>query len=126
MHPLLGLRPYEANDPEMVDITWLIRGSDSGYFSITSGGALTFTPPMILDFETKSSYLVTVVASDGTHEATRTVTVTITDVEEGGEVTLDPMSGLRVGGMVTATLTDEDANPAQLAAATWKWTGNRR
>ena len=50
-----------------------------------------------------------------------TVTVTITDVDEPGTVTLEPMSGLRVDGTVTATLTDEDANPAQLAAASWQW-----
>ena len=38
-----------------------------------------------------------------------------------GTVTLNPPSGLRVGGTVTATLTDEDASPAQLAAASWQW-----
>ena len=43
-----------------------------------------------------------------------TVTVTITNVDEPGTVTLVPMSGLRVGGTVTATLADDDASPAQI------------
>ena len=53
-------------------------------FEISEGGALTCeSPPRIDDNE----YQVTVQASDGTYTASLPVTVTVTDVNEGPEVT---------------------------------------
>ena len=86
----VSIGTYAANDPESVDITWLIEGAESSFFSITALGVLSFNPPSTLNYETKSSYSVTVVASDGTLRATRSVTVTISNVEEPGTVTLAP------------------------------------
>ena len=55
----------------------------------------------------------------GTLSDTHSVTVTIIDVNEDGTVTLVPMSGLRVDGTVTATLTDPDS--ATVPNVAWQW-----
>ena len=78
---------YSASDPGGGGITWSLSGDDDGHFSISSGGALTFSNPP--DFETKADsdenneYEVTVTASDG-NEGTddRDVTITVTNVNE--------------------------------------------
>ena len=48
-------------------------------------------------------YKVTVVASDGVNTATRSVTVKVTDADEGGKVTLSAQDAL-IGVELTATL----------------------
>ena len=69
------------------------------------------------DYEAKSTYMVTVMADDGTYMDTQDVTVTVTNVNEDGMVELsteDP----RVGTAITATLTDDDGG---VTGATWQW-----
>ena len=73
-----------ATDPDADPITYSISGgADSASFSIdSSSGVLTFnTAP---DYETKSSYIVEVSATDNSLTATQTITVTVTDVVENG------------------------------------------
>ena len=81
---------YTATDPEGTAIIWSLSGVDSGPFSISSAGALTFnTPP---DYEDPADanmdnvYLVTVEASDGTVTGALEVTVTVTDESETSEL----------------------------------------
>ena len=64
-------------------VVWTHSGDDAGYFSI-SNGVLTFnTPP---DYEAKSSYSVTVTATDPSNASdSLTVTITVTNVEETPE-----------------------------------------
>ena len=71
---------YSASDPEGATVTLTLSGTDADSFSL-SDGELTFgTSP---DYETKSSYSVTLTASDQTsNESTLDITVTITDVYE--------------------------------------------
>ena len=73
---------YTAADPENDAIIWSLSGADSGDFSISDTGVLTFTTPP--DYEAPADadnvYQVTVEASDGTTTATLDVTVTVTDV----------------------------------------------
>ena len=74
---------YTATDPENGSITWSLAGEDSGDFSISNTGVLTFnTPPDSenpADADTNNVYLVTVQASDGTNTSALDVTVTVTD-----------------------------------------------
>ena len=75
---------YTATDPEGETSTLNLGGTDAASFTFTNGVLKFKSPP---DFETKSSYSVTFTASDGTHDATLDVTVTITDVVEGPPLT---------------------------------------
>ena len=81
---------YTATDPEGTAIIWSLSGVDSGPFSISSAGALTFnTPPDYedpADADTNNIYLVTVEASDGTVTGALEVTVTVTDEIETSEL----------------------------------------
>ena len=56
---------YSATDPEEVPPSWSLQGG-AGVFMITSAGALAFTTAP--NYEVKSSYTVTVRASDGVND----------------------------------------------------------
>ena len=114
---------YEASGAD--NVAWSLTGDDAGDFSI-NGGQLTFgTAP---DFENPADadmdnvYMVTVVATAtvGTLMASQPVMVTVTDMDEGGMVTVMPMSAM-VGTVLTATLEDEDSG---VANTTWQWFRN--
>ena len=75
---------YTATDPEGDTSTLNLGGTDAASFTFTNGVLKFRSAP---DFETKSSYSVTFTASDGTHDATLDVTVTITDVNEAPPLT---------------------------------------
>lgn len=67
----------------------IIGGADAAHFAInSSSGVLTFVSPP--DYETPTdddlanTYVVVVQASDGTNTDTQAITVTVTDVSEGG------------------------------------------
>ena len=62
-------------------------------------------------------YMVTVVATDGEITATRDVTVTVTNVNEPGAVTL-PTTRPQVGTAITANLTDDDG---MVSNVRWEW-----
>ena len=78
---------YSATGPESASASWTLSGDDAGAFSISSGGVLTFKSGP--DYETKSTYMVTVMADDGTYMAMRDVVVTVTDVEDDAPVIVD-------------------------------------
>lgn len=63
-------------------VTWSVAGADANAFSITAGGVLSLIEPP--DFETQSSYSVSVVATAGGLSASRNVAGTIGNVDEGG------------------------------------------
>ena len=112
---------YTATDPDNGTIIWSLSGADASKFFISANGVLTFkTSP---DFEARASsnnsnaYQVTVEATDGTNPVTLDVTVSVTNVEEAGTVTLSSVQP-QVDTVLTATLSDPDivsGNP------TWQW-----
>ena len=106
---------YRASGPDADMAIWSLEGADAGDFSISSAGVLTFVSAP--DYETKTTYMVTVKANDGTNEAMKAVTVMVTNVDEDGAVTLSTMSP-RVGTELTATLTDADG---MVSGTTWQW-----
>ena len=111
---------YTAADPERVAIAWSLSGADSGEFSISNAGELTFTTSpdyeAPADADTNNVYQVTIEASDGTNTGTLGVTVTVTNVNEqpafavetdARSIAESPVAGRNVGTPVSAT--DPDA-----------------
>ena len=88
------LYTYRATDADRdTIIVWSVRGQDGGDFEIDSDdGVLTFREEpdyeIPADSDTNNEYLVTVVAKDDQgREGTLDVTVTVTEVPEGPEIT---------------------------------------
>ena len=61
---------YSATDPERATITWSVEDPGASDFTITNAGALSFASAP--NYEVKSSYTVTVRASDGTNDVPTT------------------------------------------------------
>ena len=116
----VGVGTYMADGP--VAASWSLDGDDMGAFNIGgSSGELTFasTPNFEdpTDMGMDNMYMVTVMAAAGGEMGEMAVMVTVTNEEEGGMVTLSPMSPL-VDQMITATLTDLDG---MTSAEMWQW-----
>ena len=86
-----NLYAFRATDPERGNITWSLSGADDGDFAISETGVLSFASPP--DYESPADsgsdnvYEVTVVARDDTfNSGTLDVVVTVTDVNEGPEI----------------------------------------
>ena len=123
---------YTATDPEddraspRKPLNWTLTGNDEGFMSI-EGGTLTFkVPPDFEDARVQNSdnvYDVTVVVTDSDDQTdTRFVTVTVTNVEEPGTVTLsaqEPQEEIPL----TATLSDPDN--VTTASDKWQWARSR-
>ena len=111
---------YTATDPDDNPVTWSLLGADAEDFSIREG-VLTFKSPPNYedpgDADTDNVYPVTVKASDGTNTVTLGVTVTVTNVDEAGTLTISPEQP-RVDASLTATLTDPDNG---VTGETWQW-----
>ncbi|HEV7660388.1 MAG TPA: M10 family metallopeptidase C-terminal domain-containing protein [Allosphingosinicella sp.] len=69
-----------ANDADGDRITYALTGADAGLLTIDANGAVRLIAPA--DFETKTSYSFSVVASDSAISTSKAVTLTITDVAD--------------------------------------------
>ena len=112
---------YTASGPDASMATWSLEGDDADDFTINSNGELTFVSAldyeMPMDMGGDNMYMVTVMADDGTYMDTQDVTVTVTNVDEAGEVTLSTMRP-QVGVELTAELTDLDGG---VTGVEWQW-----
>ena len=109
--------PVAANDANGDALTYALVGTDAASFNIGSATGQLMTLAA-LDYETKGSYEVMVTASDsGGLSDTIDVTITVTNVEEAGTVTLSSMTPM-VGTELTATLSDPDDS---VTGETWQW-----
>ena len=121
--------PYAATDDDAGDavtdaeLTYGVTGADASAFTIGNEAAdrgqlaLKKTP----NFETKSSYSVTVTATDDENAtAELKVTVTVTNAEDAGTVDLSQREP-QVDRPVVASLSDEDGN---ISGASWRWYRN--
>ena len=122
---------YTAADPEddsaspRKPLNWTLTGNDEGFMSI-EGGTLTFkVPPDFEDARVQNNdnvYDVTVVVTDSaTGTDMRDVTVTVTNVEETGTVTLSAEQPQEIVEL-TATLTDPDGTVTE---EMWQWARSR-
>ena len=109
--------PVTATDADNDTLTYSLGGTDADSFDIVSGsGQLQTAAP--LDYEAKSSYEVTVTATDPTGASDSiTVTVTVTNLDEAGTVELSTVQP-QVGTALNATLSDLDGNPSLVS---WQW-----
>ncbi len=108
--------PVAATDADNNTLAYFLSGDDASAFSIddSSGQLLTSAA---LNYETKSSYTVTVTVSDGNLADTITVTISITDVNEApvisdsADTTLsiaeNTAAGVNIGGTLSATDPDD-------------------
>ncbi len=71
---------FTAIDPEAGDMTYSLSGAGSDLFSIDAAGNITLNSNF--DFESASSYSVTLTVTDGVHEVSEVIAITITDVNE--------------------------------------------
>ena len=98
--PLNGGGPVIATDSNTGDIlTYTLGGRDASSFNIDSSGQITVGAGTKLDYETKDTYMVTVIATDSFDVSDSVeVIITVTDDNEGPEITV--------------TVTDVDENVA--------------
>ena len=119
-----AVETYTADGP--VTPTWSLSGDDADDFTIP-GGMLTFAmspnfeAPTDLDMD--NMYMVTVMAEAGGEMDKMDVTVTVTNVEEMGEVTL--WAGTvaltvppQVGDTITGAVMDDDGG---VTVESWQW-----
>ena len=118
---------YMATDVDQTEaVSWSVIGTDAGDFDIGLGGALTFKEApnyeMPADSNRDNVYMVTVVATDNDTKqkltAMRGVTITVTNVDEDGTVTLSSQHP-KIGIELTATLEDPDGVVADSVKWTW-------
>ena len=107
--------PVTATDADTLN--YKLGGTDAASFRIveTSGQLQTESA---LDFEDKSSYDVTVIATDASGvTASIPVTITVNNLEEQGTVKLTLLQP-QVGTEQTATLDDPDGDTSRVS---WQW-----
>ena len=107
---------YTATDPERATITWSVEDPGASDFTISNAGALSFASAP--NYEVKSSYTVTVRASDGTNPVDVDVTVTVTDVDEDEELKFSALRPL-IGADYTAAFKEGMGDAVQ--SPTWVW-----
>ena len=114
--------PISATDADSDTLTYTLGGTDVSTFSIDSTTGQLRTDAF-LDYETKSSYAITITVSDGSLTDTINVTINVTDVDEApsnsepvfteGSSTTRSVdensdSGIDIGSAVSATDADDD------------------
>jgi VCBS repeat-containing protein len=106
-----------TSDPENNSITYSITGGvDQAFFSITTGGVLTFLAAPNFeapaDSGANNTYVVQVTANDGTNNTNQTVTVTVTDVNEAPVITSGNTASVpeNTTAVTTVTSTDQEGN----------------
>ena len=114
---------YNAGGPEASGAAWTLSGADAGDFSIDAAGMLIFSAvpnyESPADADLNNVYSVTVVATAASGAtAELPVTITVTNVDEAGTVTLSPARP-GVGTAVTATL--EDDPDGGVTRERWQW-----
>ena len=106
-----------ATDPNGDTLSYSLSGTDASSFGIDrSTGQLIVKHP--LDFETQSVYEVTVRVSDDRNASDDVdVTITITNVDEAGTVSVS-LEQPEVGTALTVSLSDLDGSVSDIS---WQW-----
>ncbi|MYK87896.1 MAG: hypothetical protein F4018_05870, partial [Acidobacteria bacterium] len=113
-----------ATDPDVGDtVTYSVRGTDATAFNDdfelnSMSGAVTVRSNATIDYETRSSYSVTIRAADEHNSSNDVVvTVSVSNLDDAGVVRLSAITPSQ-DTPLTATLTDEDG---PVSSVTWSW-----
>ena len=123
------LYTYRATDMDRdATITWSVRGADGDDFAINQEGALSFSSnpdyERPADSNSDNVYEITVVASDGSNEGFLAVTITVTEVNEGPEISgQDTLAVSENYDAVLATYTGSDPEDTSADITRWSTTG---
>ena len=103
-------------------LTYTLGGPDAASFAIVPGTGQIMTKGA-LDYEARASYAVTITARDpGGESATKSVTITVTDVDELGMVSGDDTVDYAENG--TDAVATYTADGPDAASATWSLSGD--
>ena len=112
-----AVQTFTLNDQDASSGGWSVGGRDADLFEISADGALSFkSSPNFEDPKDvggDNTYNVTVSRSGGSLD----VTVTVTNVDEAGSVSLDDLQP-QAGAAVSAGVTDPDGDTG---ATSWQW-----
>ena len=123
------LYTYSARDMDLgAEISWSVRGNDSDDFSISEEGELSFSSnpdhEQPADSNRDNVYEITVVASDGQNEGTLDVTVTVTEVNEGPDISgRDTLTVSENYEAVLAAYSATDPEDTSAEITSWSVTG---
>ena len=120
---------YSVRDDDRdTTFIWSMRGPDGGEFTINDQGELHFSSPpnheQPADSNSDNVYEIVVVASDGGNEGTLDISITVTDVNEGPDVS--GQDSRRVSenfSQVLATYTASDPEDPTAAITRWSTSG---
>ena len=111
-----------ANDPDpnTEPLIYTLGGADADKFRVRSNGQIEVGAGTKLDYETKDTYMVTVMAEDSFGEsASIMVTIMVTDMDEAPDVTGDDMAEYAENGTgAVATYTAVDPEGADITSWT--------
>ena len=109
--------PVVATDASSDWLTYSLSGTHAGSFEIDRRSGQLRTKVQ-LNYESRSSYSVTVAATDPSNERDSiSVTISVTNVEEAGSVKFSSEFP-RVGQSLTATVADPDGG---VSGIVWEW-----
>ena len=117
--------PVMAEDPDSNEdpLVYTLSGDDAGAFRVRDNGQIEVAAGTELDFETKDTYMVTLMAEDSFGaSASIMVTIMVTDMDEVPEVTGDATAEYAENGMgPVATYTAVD--PEMTEIVSWSLAG---
>ena len=101
-----------VSDVDEDDLTLTLSGTDADSFNLSTDNVLTFKEAP--DFETKSSYSITLSLTDATETVTKDVTISITNLNDTApvftsEATFSAAENQTAIGTITATDADSDS-----------------
>ena len=98
---------------------------DADPFALSKSGVLTLNGA--LDYETTSTYTLTVQASDGTNNTTKNITISVDDVSEitisgsNADNTDSDLANLAVGWTLTALVLTQDSDDVDASTLSYRW-----
>ena len=109
---------YSAADPDVdAALGWTLGGADATHFELSADGELRFRAEPDYEAGRNNVYHVIVRVFDGANTPALSVTVTVANVDEPGEITLGSLQP-QVGTAVSAALSDPDGS---LSGRSWQW-----
>ena len=95
------------SDVDEDDLSLTLGGTDADSFNLSSDNVLTFKEPP--DYETKTSYSITLTVSDGTVTVPKDVTIVIIDINDAAPIfTSDPTFNVAENQTAIGTVTASD------------------